>query len=179
MNLPQFFQLFAVAIILVTSDALDVEENACVLSKQIPTSDNGPGKKKLNRTFIKITKYRYRYFRLRICIHSKSRISIFKIGLLFISIRLIFWCSKKQTTIYFTTEICAQKPNEHYMAGGSACQTCCTDPEAPCRIYTFAPVNACYCVEGTARLQSGKCVPVDSRKCRNERLPKSDCGCNC
>lgn len=78
-------------------------------------------------------------------------------------------------TIYIVTEICAQKPNEYYKAGGSPCQTCCTNPEAPCRINTFAAVNACYCVEGTARLQNGECVSIDSRKCRNERIPNSGC----
>lgn len=38
-------QLFAIGIMmLVTSDALDVAENTCVLSKQIPDTVNGPGK---------------------------------------------------------------------------------------------------------------------------------------
>lgn len=58
--------------------------------------------------------------------------------------------------------------NERYICGGGACQPTCKHYGCPCKIYTFAPVNGCYCIENYARDCFGVCRYICDEKCINE-----------
>ncbi|KAK9680402.1 Trypsin Inhibitor like cysteine rich domain [Popillia japonica] len=58
-----------------------------------------------------------------------------------------------------TAPIVCNRPHEEY-ACGSACQTECKTLGETCPIVNIKCNDACYCVEGYARNDKGKCIPI-------------------
>lgn len=73
--------------------------------------------------------------------------------------------------IYFSVELCAQRPNEQFSSsGGRKCRdTCIGYDTIPC-LQSTMPVDApfdpvCECINGYARLPTGECVDAEDPEC--------------
>lgn len=67
-------------------------------------------------------------------------------------------------------------PNAEFLCTGSGCQKTCAGLNRPCCVYTFVPVQACFCKEGFAQNNCGVCIPECSAACQREKLPPCKCG---
>lgn len=113
--------------------------------------------------------------------NSTCKVKVFKRVLLFhiqIEISMVaawpfFMCilyaatASPNTQYSSVSDECLANENE-VRACGSECQTTCATSNQVCPIVNVKCNDACYCVEGYARDQNGRCIPDTSYEC--ERL---------
>ncbi|CAB3243928.1 unnamed protein product [Arctia plantaginis] len=75
--------------------------------------------------------------------------------------QLLFVAFAVNAFFFTCAQVKCDRPNEHYKCG-SACQTTCENylSLSLCPVVNVRCTNACYCVDGFVRNDSGICIPI-------------------
>lgn len=62
---------------------------------------------------------------------------------------------------------------------GDACQMTCAGLNQHCCWNNIVAPSTCYCTDGFARQKSDKkCIPINSKECQDEAVPKTPVDCD-